>query len=151
MQSRPRQFTRRRFVVESAAAAVSAVAVTKFADHFATAAEAAPTHQATGVKAGEVTDTSAIVWARLTESPARNVNGVDLRGRVDKKARKQVDVPVAQLEGACPGAPGGVRVRCGPSEDWSDAKATEWAEVSAGTVFTPQFALNGLKPATTYH
>src|ERR1051325_8341268 len=114
MQPRPRQITRRRFVVESAAAAVSAVAVAKFADQFATAAEAAPTHQATGVKAGEVTDPTAIVWARLTESPTRNVNGVDLRGRVDQKA-------------------------------------PEWAEVSAGTDFTHQFALNGLKPATTYH
>src|SRR5262245_31931890 len=112
MNPRPRQITRRRFVAESAAA-VGAVSAAKLGNEFARAAEATPAYQATGVKVGEVTDSSAIVWTRLTAAPARNAKGVDLQGRVQKGVPKPVPVPVAQLEGACPGAPGRMRVRYG--------------------------------------
>ncbi len=84
------------------------------------------TRQAMGVKVGEVTENSAIVWMRLTEKSARNADG------------------------AVPGAPGRVRVRWSPREDLDGARATAWAEVSAATDFSHQFPLAGLKPATRY-
>ncbi len=39
------------------------------------------TRQATGVKVGEVTDTSAIVWMRVTEKAERRADGLVRRGR----------------------------------------------------------------------
>ena len=39
------------------------------------AAEAAGPFQAMGARAGEVTDTTAIVWTRLTAAPVRNNGG----------------------------------------------------------------------------
>jgi len=35
-----------------------------------------PPYQANGVKIGEVTQTSAIIWTRLTEKPERNTDGI---------------------------------------------------------------------------
>ena len=39
------------------------------------------TRQATGVKVGEVTDTSAFVWMRVTEKAERRADGLVRRGR----------------------------------------------------------------------
>jgi alkaline phosphatase D len=110
-----------------------------------------PAYQATGVKVGEVADVSAVVWTRLTRHPVRNNEGVLISGRFKKAAPKEVTVPVDELEGACPGMPGRVRVRYGTSADLSAARTTEWADVAAETDFTHQFALTGLKAATVYH
>jgi alkaline phosphatase D len=83
--------------------------------------------QATGVKVGEVTDASAIVWVRRTAKSAR------------------------EADGACPGAPGRVRVRHGAREDLADAKATDWAAVAETSDFAHAFRLADLRPSTTYH
>ena len=48
-------------------------------------AQAPESRQASGVKVGEVTDTSAIVWARLTAAPARNAGGAKAVGRPKKE------------------------------------------------------------------
>jgi len=115
------------------------------------AAAAAEPHQAMGVKVGEVTATSAVVWTRVTRETARNNQGVVISGRVKKADPKPVTVPVDQLEGACPGAAGRVRVRYGTRADLSDAISTEWADVNADSDFVHQFALTGLKAGTVYH
>ncbi len=77
--------------------------------------------QATGTRVGEVTDTEAIVWTRLTANAARNNQGLNVGGRVNRNNPVAVTVPVEQLEGACPGAAGRVRLRYGTREDLSDA------------------------------
>ena len=119
------------------------------------AADSPPAHQAMGAKVGEVTDTSAIVWTRLTAAPERNNQGVPAPDKKEaKKAKKKaaaVDVPADQLEGACPGAPGRMRVRYGTGADLSKAQATPWADVTEADDFTHQFRLTGLRPATVYH
>ena len=43
------------------------------------------TRQATGIRIGEVTETSAIIWTRITEKTARRTDGVVRRKRADKK------------------------------------------------------------------
>lgn len=111
----------------------------------------APVHQAMGVKVGEVTDTSAVVWTRLTRSPTRNNQGVVISGRFKKAAPQAVTVPVDQLEGACPGMEGRVRVRYGLRADLSDARVTDWVDVAAANDFVHQFVLSDLQPATVYH
>ena len=41
-------------------------------------------HQATGVKVGEVTQNSAIVWMRVTDQQGPRMDGVELPGRPPK-------------------------------------------------------------------
>lgn len=105
-------------------------------------------HQASGVRVGEMTDTTAVVWTRVTANPTRNSTGqrFDEKG-ADTTVRGKVD----DSHGACPGAAGRVRVRYGVKEDLSDAVATDWADVTVKTDFIHQFKLTGLKPGTRYH
>lgn len=113
------------------------------------AAEPAEPRQASGVKVGEVTDTAAIVWTRLTAAANRNHDGKKVTGKVTVIA--PVVGEVTKLEGACPGAAGRVRVRYGVRTDLSDAKSTDWVEVTAKTDFTHQFSLSGLPNDTVIH
>ncbi|MEI6536964.1 MAG: alkaline phosphatase D family protein [Verrucomicrobiaceae bacterium] len=117
--------------------------------HQAGASDSLVPHQATGTRVGEVTDSTAVVWTRLTREAERNNKGVTFPKRAKEKSA--ITIPVEQVEGACPGTPGRVRVLYGLREDLSDAVETKWAEVSADTDFIHQFKLTGLKPGSTYH
>lgn len=105
--------------------------------------------QATGVKVGEVSIDSAIIWMRVTAHSRRNAQGLVLRGPENRSL--DPGVKLSDLEGVCPGAPGRVRVRYGARPDLKDARATEWVEVTAETDFAHQFRLRNLKPATLYY
>ncbi len=135
--------TRRRFLKHTAAA----VAV-PLLNQAGVANTSAP-QQATGTRVGEVTDSTAVVWARLTREAERNNKGVEFPKRAKEKS--VVTIPVEQIEGACPGAPGQVRVRYGLKADFSDAVETKWTAVSADTDFIHQIKLAGLKAGSTYH
>ena len=116
------------------------------------AAQVAPSpRQASGVKVGEVTDTSAIVWTRLTAEATRNDKGLAILGRVGKAGPRPVTVPVDELQGACSGAEGRIRVRYAATEDLKVAAETAWADVNAEIDFSHQFHLRELRPGTTYH
>lgn len=104
--------------------------------------------QATGVKVGEVSDTTAIVWMRVTEKSERRSDGIERRGRVQPL---DPELKPRDLEGSAPGARGQVRLRYGISEDLSDAVGTDWVVVSAERDYTHHFLLTGLEPATVYH
>lgn len=112
-------------------------------------AEAGP-YQATGTRVGEATHHSAIVWTRLTRHPVRNNDGLVYSRKVDRQ-NPPAPVPVDQIEGACPGRAGRVRLRYGVKEDLSDATETPWVEVTEATDFIHQFPLQGLQPDSTYH
>ncbi len=98
---------------------------------------------------GEVTETSAVVWVRVTAKTTRNAEGTVRRGRPAEPQPADAEVPA--LEGACPGAPGRVRLRYGTREDLAGARAMPWVDVSAATDYTHQFRLTGLKPDTVYY
>jgi alkaline phosphatase D len=112
-----------------------------------TAVSADGPYLANGVKVGEVSQESAVLWARLTAEPERR------EGIVLKRAATTLpaDVKVDDLHGAVPGAPGRARVRVGTKEDLADAAATSWASVAAERDFTCEMRITGLKPATIYH
>ena len=144
MSTRP-HLSRRRFFQHSTAAALAS-------PWLAGAAEKGP-FQATGTRVGEVTDSTAIVWTRLTKNATRNNDGVTFaleKGKNKGKAQPAVP-PVAEIEGACPATSGQVRVRYGLKEDLSDAVETPWTEVSQAADGIHQFKLSGLKPGSTYH
>jgi len=111
-------------------------------------ASGSASRQATGVKVGEVTPASAIVWMRVTANATRIQDGIVRRGRPAKLLPPHLAVDA--LEGACPGAPGEVRLRHGTREDLRDATATDWIAVGAATDFAHAFRLAGLAAATTY-
>src|SRR5437867_10463170 len=67
---------------------------------------AAESHQATGVKVGEISPSSALIWTRRTKSSLRRKDGL--------QSEEHVSLPLgtdpATLEGSCPGAAGEMRV-----------------------------------------
>jgi len=141
---------RRKFVAQSALGITTIATISHF-NVDAAFADADP-HQAMGTRTGEVTDNSAIIWVRLTTASVRNNAGKLIPGRVKQGAeRPAITVPVDQLEGACSGAPGNVRLRYGIKMDLSDAKSTDWVEVTEKTDFSHRFLVNDLNPATTYY
>jgi len=150
MRSHTHTLSRRSFVAKSTMLAASSMTVAHWTELTGFAANN-ETHQANGIKIGEVTDASAIIWTRLTASSVRNNQGVIFKGKVDPKQPREVDVALTELEGACPGAPGRVRVRYSTNRSLSRSRTIEWAEVSVESDFTHQFHLSGLKPETVYH
>jgi len=144
--SLPSSLNRRRFIQHTTAAALAGPLLTK--------AAAAGPFQATGTRVGEVTDSTAIVWTRLTQAATRNNDGVSFEKSKKAKGEKKKEdkVPPAHaIEGACPAASGKVRVRYGLQEDLSDAVETRWTDVSSDKDGIHQFKLSALKPGSTYH
>ncbi len=111
------------------------------------------TRQATGVKVGEVTSESAIIWTRVTAAAERNASGLVIKGRPEKPEPGE-PTPVldpAQLHGSAPGAPGMVRLRYDSNVNFFDPVLTDWIAVAAENDYTHHFRLEGLEPATVYY
>lgn len=129
---------------------------------------ATPPYQATGLKTGEITDTSAIVWTRLTEKEAANPSDgpwfeINYDGKfepvVEKKHRRdpvlgvRFDAPATDAGGlrwAVPGMAGETRVKyrvAGSKIEWSE---TKWAAVETDWDFTCQHHLTNLQPGSRY-
>ncbi|MHC4743795.1 MAG: alkaline phosphatase D family protein [Planctomycetota bacterium] len=125
-------------------------------------------HQATGIKIGEITHNSVMVWTRLTQlsqrigpdAPMPDVKYLDpetkeLSGRGKGRPNRTpvVKFPdgstIETIEGAVPGALGQVRVlyRAEGASDW---KTTSWRTVDPKRDFTRQFELTGLASNTSY-
>jgi alkaline phosphatase D len=120
-----------------------------------------------GIKTGEVSDNSAIIWTRLNRDAQRvgisggmpEVKYLDENGRPvpQNKSRRNmkpvVTFPaqgdVTTIEGAVLGVPGEVRVRYRPARAWRWAR-TDWQAVAPETDYTQQFRLTGLKANTRY-
>ena len=133
---------RRDFLFQTAAAGLSATLRTPLA------AAAPDSRQATGVKVGEVSDTGAIAWMRLTASGNRRSDGVIRRGLPQPFP---ADLKIDDLEGSCPGAPGRVRFVVSTRENLANALTTPWQEVNSAGDFTHQFRLTDLSPDTVYY
>jgi len=124
---------------------------------------------ATGIKIGEVTDTEAIVWIRLTKDEKRVDYGAPMpevtytlestgEPIVDMKYRQRDAVPsvsfpdgssIDTIEGAVPGANGFARVHY-RMQDSEDLEVTSWQAVDPEADYTSQFQLTGLKPGNQY-
>lgn len=144
MAAPKKSLSRRKFLAGSLAGATATAHLPELL-----AAQDQPTRQATGVKVGEVSDTSAIVWMRLTANAGPLAAGKDFpRG---KPIHLPNEVRVDQLRGACPGAAGQVRLRYGTSAHLAGARVLDWADVTAKTDFSRQWRLSGLQPGTVYH
>lgn len=124
------------------------------------AATEATVHMANGLKVGEVTDSSAIVWTRLTRNPERVRSGLEFLKPKETKAQRKAEwdgmeqIPagrtLAEMEGSVPGAAGEVRLRYWPEGKDGEAVTTQWMPVEPDRDFTRQFPLTGLKAGTDY-
>jgi len=117
-----------------------------------------PPCNAAGERVGEVQAQSAIVHTRLTLHPERNNRGWSFPvhphnlNTVSELANIRIPdgLSVDDLEGACPGQAGAVRLLWAADPNLSGARSTEWFDVTSATGFVHQFALTGLSPSTRY-
>lgn len=116
----------------------------------ATGQDAGPIHQANGIKIGEVTAESAIVWTRLTQHPERNLDGKPFPKNNDRQRRSLPYDDLTAMEGAVPGATGEIRLRYWPEGQMRQSGTTAWQSVNEETNFTHQFSLADLAPGTLY-
>ena len=128
-----------------------------------------PVYMATGIKIGEVTDSEAIVWVRLTKDEQRVDFGApmpevsytlastgepiaEVRSR-QRDAVPSVEFPdgssIDTIEGAVPGADGFARVHY-RAENEGSSRVTSWQAVDPEADYTSQFHLTDLQPGSQY-
>ena len=108
--------------------------------------------QATGVKVGEVSTDSAIIWTRLTAAETRRTDGTVIRGRPEKTepGEEILQLDPNTLQGSVRGADGRIRLRYDSNVNFFDPIVTDWVDVNAENDFTHHFRLDELEPATVY-
>jgi alkaline phosphatase D len=113
------------------------------------AEDVAPVHMANGIKIGEVSSTSAIIWTRLTKHAERNVDGKPFPKRDKKEGKSEPHDDLEAMEGSVPGRSGEVRITYWPVDD-EVKKSTEWIRVDDHGDFTRQVTVTDLLPGTRY-
>lgn len=121
----------------------------------------------TGIKIGEVTQTEAIVWARLTKDSVRVGNDAlmpDVRykdpksGEMKPRNGRPNITPVVtypegynlnNIQGATPGSKGRVRLKY-KTKDQQEWTQLDWQPVDSARAFSHQFELSGLLAGTAY-
>lgn len=103
---------------------------------------------ASGVKVGEVDQTSAIVWVRLTEKESANFDQLPIFTEgLTSKEKDKIKMPLV----VAPGIEGEARVRYRGISLKSAPRETPWVKVKADKDFTHQFHLTDLHPGHEYH
>ena len=118
-----------------------------------------------GFHNGWADQTSIVIWTRLTKYPELNSAGqpflvpsADEHRRLDAganadsiyKAQIPEGLTLDQMEGACPGSPGEVKLTCYPLKNPDKKIVTDWSPVETERNFTRQWKLENLDPATKY-
>jgi len=118
-----------------------------------------------GFHNGWADQTSIVIWTRLTKNPELNREGqkflmptaeevreLDQNGDNDKIFQAQIPggYSLEQMEGACPGTTGEVKLTYYPLKDTENRIETDWSEVDAGKNFTYQWRIKDLNPDTKY-
>ncbi len=118
------------------------------AERPAAPAPAPAVHMADGIKIGEVTDRSAIVWVRLTATAERNVAG---RAWPEGADALPADADLGEMVDAVPGAAGEVRLTWWMDQQGAPRERSPWVKVDPARDFTHQFQLDGtLVPGQRY-
>ena len=92
---------------------------------------------ANGIKIGEISDTSVVIWARLTTN-------ADASNRVDQWTREKPNWVV-------PGQDGEMRIILTPANSRYQILQTEWHTVNATTDYCHQHRFSNLQPEMSYH
>jgi alkaline phosphatase D len=111
-----------------------------------------------GIKIGEVSDNSAIIWMRLTAHPHPNWDGLKWLGTEDRdfdvgelgENQFPEGATLPEMEGSLPGMEGRVRLRWWPKGQPGFKRSVDWAPVDPNRDYTRQVALKDLKPGLVY-
>lgn len=118
-----------------------------------------------GIHNGWADQTSIVIWTRLTQNPEGNVSGaaflvptaeehqkMDAHPSESEIYSSQIpeDLALHEMEGACPGASGEVKLIYYPLTDSEEKSETDWVAVDPLKNFTQQWKLENLKPGTKY-
>ncbi len=121
-------------------------------------AEVAAVHMANGVKIGELTQSTAAVWTRLTAAPEGNTAGFPFPETADPKRPgvkpTMADLtgghPLDAMEGSAAGVEGMLRLVYWAEDAPDMLGELAWTPVDPAQDFTRQFVLKGLRPGTRY-
>lgn len=100
-----------------------------------------------GIKIGEVTATSAIVWTRVTETVGFNTSGVPFK---DEDEAVPAGLTLPEMRYSLTGTAGDVRVVYWPREHIGEKVWMPWMPAATDRDFTAQTQLHGLTPGTHY-
>ena len=118
-----------------------------------------------GFHNGWVDQHSAVIWTRLTQMPDLNGEGSkflvpsaeehrELAGETNPERIFRAQIPegmeLKDMEGACPGMAGEVRLSFHPFKHPGKMKVTDWAAVDPARNFTRQWKLDELEAGTRY-
>jgi alkaline phosphatase D len=118
-----------------------------------------------GFHNGWADQNSIVIWTRLTKTPNAKSDGTDFLVPPKKELKElemtgtREDIMKAQIpkgvtldlmNGACPGAPGEVKLIYYPLNDKDNKKETDWEAVDNNKNFTKQWRLKNLLPGTKY-
>lgn len=118
-----------------------------------------------GFHNGWADQNSIVIWTRLTKSPEMNRTGpaflvpdaaghrmLDSIADPDLICKNQIPegFSLDEMEGACPGMGGEVKIVCYPIRDPELRIEKQWASVDETRNFTTQWRLEGLTPDTKY-
>lgn len=118
-----------------------------------------------GVHNGWADQHSVVIWTRLTKHPEGNRPGtpfISLSDDQHNRLRKsknvdslhQAQIPAGltldDMEGACPGAPGEVKLIYHPENQEDQKIENEWTHVDPDQNYTIQWKLDDLSPGTSY-
>lgn len=109
---------------------------------------------ASGAMIGEVTQSSAIAWTRLTLEPERRWDGVVPMPLMSptRVISESPDIPATDWEGAVPGVEGQIRFAWSLTPEFGkDAWRTPWVSVDRSTDYSHKFAIENLVSATRYY
>jgi alkaline phosphatase D len=104
--------------------------------------------QCTGVRVGEVTATSAIIWARITATARRSL--IEPIDATDPEAAAITPEFLAEKQ-ACPGALGSIQIDYSTSPTFSNLTSTAKIAVKEISDYSTKFKLTSLLPDTTYY
>ena len=124
----------------------------------------AKVYQANGMKIGEVTSSTAIIWTRLTKFPERNTGGITFpevpwqkvvtddgkETYLYQKPQNPQGYTFDQMQDVVLGTVGEIRIAYWPKKRPQDKVFSSWIEVNPNHDFTHQFQLTGLGAGTTY-
>jgi alkaline phosphatase D len=102
-------------------------------------------HFGNAIKIGEVDDSSAIVWLRLTNAAERRADGKPFK---DDDEKVPDGLSLRDMKDSLTGAAGTVRLQYHAGN--GTGTKTAWHEVDPQRDFTARIRLTGLEPATTY-
>lgn len=102
---------------------------------------------ANGIKIGEVGQTEAIVWARLTENESYRLGGREWEK--DDEALPP-GLTIGDMQYSAAGSEGDVRIAYWTMGDPGRVKSTDWLPVSPKKNFSAKFLIENLNPGTEY-